>query len=190
VIDRAGSHPEVTMNWKLHEGDITQAPAEVVCTSTNPNLELMAGTGGAIRDTGGWVIQDECKAIIAEETRRNGHRWLTMGTAVRTGAGTLPFRAVIHCVAIDPFHESSEEIIADCTRNALKVARELLPPIRSIAMPVFATGNGLFNFESSLRAMLGVIRADADPEPEVHIIVRETQHIEIVRSMLASPRDR
>ena len=64
------------MHIALYTGDISTVPADVVCTSTNPHLDLV------------------------------------LGTAVRTGPGRLPFRAVIHRVAIDAFHGSAP--LDDC----------------------------------------------------------------------------
>ena len=71
-------------------GEIHTVPAEVVCTSTNPHLDLVLGTGGAIRQAGGEVIQQECRAIVAREQERSGLGYLPQGTAIRTTAGRLP----------------------------------------------------------------------------------------------------
>lgn len=62
------------MNVSLFVGEITKAQAEVVSASTNPKLELMPGAGGAARDLGGWPIQEQCGAIIANEHARSRHR--------------------------------------------------------------------------------------------------------------------
>jgi O-acetyl-ADP-ribose deacetylase (regulator of RNase III) len=167
------------MHIELYVGEISTVPAEVVCTSTNPHLDLVLGTGGAIREAGGEVIQDECRAIIAREYERTGRRYLPQGAAVRTTAGTLPFRAVIHCVAIDAFHGSTPETIAACVRNALREAAALDPPPQAIAMPVFASGNGPFDFEQGLAIMLDELNKSGAAAPTNLILFsREPERIE------------
>ena len=161
----------------MYIGDICTAPADVVCTSTNPNLDLMLGTGGAIREAGGWTIQEECNAIIEIEHQRTGKRCLMMGSAVLTGAGELPFKGVIHCVAIDPFHDSSVDIIKACVRNALKEAAGVATKVETIAMPVFASGHGRFDFEESLKAMTEALGECPDSAVKrVCIVVRRPPH--------------
>ena len=53
------------MNVSIFAGDITDAPADAICTSTNPRLSLMMGTGGAVRERGGFGVLRECEAIVA-----------------------------------------------------------------------------------------------------------------------------
>jgi len=169
----------------LYVGEIATVPAEVVCTSTNPHLDLVLGTGGAIREAGGEVIQDECRAIMAAQHQRSGRRYLAQGAAVRTSAGSLPFRAVIHCVAIDAFHGSSPTTIAACVCNALREAAALDPPAASIAMPVFATGNGRFDFERGLNVMLDELaRQDAPLPATIVLFTRDPERAELAARIL------
>jgi O-acetyl-ADP-ribose deacetylase (regulator of RNase III) len=119
----------------------------------------MLGTGGAIREAGGWVIQEECRKIIDAADRARRQRWLAPGSAVLTGAGTLPFRGIIHAVAIDAFHDSTPAIIRNCVRNALDLVAGLSPPIERLGMPVFASGHGKLAFDDSLYAMLDELAA-------------------------------
>lgn len=169
----------------VHCGDICTVPADVICSSTNPNLQLMAGTGGAIREAGGWSIQDQCNAVIRSEEAQCGHRWLMMGSVAWTTAGSLPYRGVIHCVAIDAFHGSSEEIIAQCTRNALSICADLNPPIASIAMPIFASGNAQFDFEISLRTMLDTIfNSHCSSVEKVLLVVQEGYQADLASKLL------
>lgn len=105
------------MKVHLYVGDICAAPGEVVCTSTNPHLQLVLGTGGALREAGGPEIQTECSRII-EGQREVYHRgYVEPGAVVRTGAGCLPFRGIVHCVATDAFHDSDEDVIRACVRK-------------------------------------------------------------------------
>ena len=53
------------MKITIFEGDITEAPAEAVCTSTNPRLSLMMGTGSSVRERGGFTVLRACEEIVA-----------------------------------------------------------------------------------------------------------------------------
>lgn len=145
------------MRVQLFVGDLLKVPADAICTSTNPWLSLQAGTGGAVRLSGGHTIQQACDALLAEEEKRTGRRHFPTGTAHLTHAGGLGFRAVVHCVAIDAFHGSSEEVIASCVRAALEAAER--EGLVHLAMPAFATGNGRFPLDRALRAMQAALDA-------------------------------
>ncbi len=125
------------MKISLFMGDLADAPAEALCTSTNPRLSLMMGTGGSVRDRGGFEVLRECEAIVGDKT-------LAPGSVVTTSAGRLPHKAIFHCVASDANHRSSAEIIRACVVNVLAAADER--GCKSVAMPVFATGTRTSSF--------------------------------------------
>ena len=148
--------------------DLCDVEADGICTSTNPNLALMIGTGGAVRDRGGWVVQQECERLIADEHGRSGHRYFQPGTVHLTTAGQLPFRGVIHCVASDAFHATSAEVIRSCVLNAVALADER--KWTTIAMPLFGTGHVAFPVEKSVAAVAGAV-ADVRTEYLRRIII-------------------
>lgn len=172
------------MEAALYIGDICSAPVEVVCTSTNPHLELILGTGGAVRDQGGHSIQQECLAIITEQRARYGRAWIPPGSAVRTSAGKLPYRFIVHCIAIDAFHDSSEETIRSCVREALQICATAEPPATSVAMPVLASGHGHVEFESSLHIMADELISSHSPLREVVFVVYEPRHVPKATALL------
>ena len=119
-----------------------------ICTSTNARLTLMMGTGGAVRERGGFEVLRACEDLLA----RSGRAQLPCGSVHVTTAGKLPYRAVIHCVASDPkTHRSADAIIRACVRNALARADEL--HVRTLAMPIFATGHARFRFDEAVSVM-------------------------------------
>jgi O-acetyl-ADP-ribose deacetylase len=134
----------------LLAGDITDADTDAICTSTNPRLTLVMGTGAAVRGRGGFGILRACEEIVAREGP------LPPGAARVTTAGELPHKIAIHCVASDASHRSSEDVIASCTRNA--IARAAESACRSVAMPVFGSGHARVPFARSLRVMVEVLR--------------------------------
>ena len=165
------------MHISIHTGDIADAPAEAVCTSTNPRLSLVMGTGAAIRERGGFEVLQECQAL-------RGQRELPAGSAHVTSAGRLPFRAAIHCVACDRTHQSSPAIVASCVRSALARADEL--GVRSVAMPLFGTGHARVKFDRSLEAILGALRAAATNVEQVVIVVNDPDRAGQVTAAVAS----
>jgi O-acetyl-ADP-ribose deacetylase len=155
------------MKLSVFVGDITEAPADVICTSTNARLSLMMGTGGAVRERGGFEVLRECEQVLAASGRTS----LPLGTAHRTTAGKLPYQAVVHCVASDPVtHLSSPEIVQACVKNALAHADAL--GAKKVAMPVFATGHARLRFDRAAAAMLDALR-DAATEVEEVVLVTD-----------------
>ena len=155
----------------VFHGDITEAPADAICTSTNARLTLMMGTGGAVRERGGFAVLRACEEILA----RSGRAELPPGFVCTTTAGKLPYRAVIHCVASDPSsHVSSEAIIRACVRNALARADEL--QVTTLAMPVFATGHARFRFESAVEIMREALEHAATKVEHVVLAVEDAEN--------------
>lgn len=161
------------MRASIFAGDIADVEAEAICTSTNPRLSLMMGTGAAVRGRGGYEILRACEEI----ERREGP--LPPGSAWPTTAGSLAARVVIHCVASDAQHRSSEAIVESCVRNALDCAARI--GCRSVAMPVFATGHAHLNFR---RAVESMARALSTTAAHVIFVVRDEEDVEIVREVL------
>jgi O-acetyl-ADP-ribose deacetylase (regulator of RNase III) len=157
-------------------GDITDAPAEAVCTSTNARLSLMMGTGGSVRERGGFEILRECEAIVSAAGGA-----LPVGSVHVTGAGKLPFRIAVHCVASDPkSHRSSEAVIRACVRNALAAADAA--SCASVAMPVFGTGHARFRFDRAAATLVNAIREAQTNVREVVIAVDDAEKAEVVRA--------
>ena len=166
------------MKTTIFAGDITEAPADAICTSTNPRLSLAMGTGGAVRERGGLSILRECEAIVAASPP------LRAGSVHVTSAGTLPYRKVIHCVASDASHNSSASIIRTCVLNALAAADGA--GIARLAMPVFATGHAHFRFREALAAMGETLRSASTDVAEVIVVVEEADRVEEARLLIQS----
>jgi O-acetyl-ADP-ribose deacetylase (regulator of RNase III) len=173
------------MRISLFAGDICDAHADALCTSTNPRLSLAMGTGGAVRGRGGYEILRECEAIVDAEWRRSG-RTLPAGSAYQTGAGELPVKMIIHCVASDAGHRSSAGIIRDCVKNALALADAA--GCESIALPVFGTGHARFKFDDAVRVMAETLRDQATAVRRVFIVIYDEERADdpmrVIRSAI------
>lgn len=168
------------MKISVFAGDIADAPADAICTSTNPRLSLAMGTGGAVRERGGLSILRECEAIVAASAQP-----LRAGSVHLTAAGSLPYRRVIHCVASDANHNSSASVIRACVSNALAAADGA--GIARLAMPVFATGHAHFRYREALAAMAEALRSASTGVAEVVIVVDEADRVEEARRVISWP---
>jgi O-acetyl-ADP-ribose deacetylase (regulator of RNase III) len=160
----------------LFVGDITDVQADAVCTSTNPRLSLMMGTGGAVRDRGGFQVLRECQELTG------GHS-LPPGSAHVTTGGMLPFQAAIHCVASDTAHRSSPALVQLCVKNA--IARADAIGCKTVAMPVFGSGHARVKFDMALRAMCDVLRTLETSVEHVIIAVNDPDRADDARRLLA-----
>lgn len=150
------------MELQITEGDLLDQEVEVIVNAWNRNiipwwLLLPQGVSGAIKRRAGY-----------EPFRELGRRGpIPLGGAVETGAGRLPFRAIIHVAGISLFWRSSERAIRGCVRSALTLARER--GYRSIAFPIIGTGTGSFSPERALDIMQDELRK-TDYEGEVRLV--------------------
>lgn len=170
------------MRVSIFVGDIADAPAEAVCTSTNPRLTLVMGTGASVRDRGGFSILRACEGIVEHHCRESGRRGLPAGSAHLTEAGQLPFKAVIHCVASDASHRTSPAIVSACVTSALSSAAEA--GAESVAMPVFGSGHARLPFDEAIEAMGARLTSDSPEIREVVVVAGDREHAGTVRAVL------
>lgn len=150
------------MKIELRQGDITNQPdIDAIVNAANTELWLGSGVAGAIARRGGPEIEREA---VAQGPIR-------LGEAVRTTAGSLPNKFVIHAAAMGYREEdrtvpkltgsaSSEAIIRDATINSIRLAGEA--GCKSIAFPALATGVGGFPVGECARVMIKAAKEYAD----------------------------
>jgi O-acetyl-ADP-ribose deacetylase (regulator of RNase III) len=170
------------MQVKLFVGDIADAPADVVCTSTNPRLTLMMGTGASIRERGGFEVLRACESIVGS-ARSTGRSELAVGSVHVTTAGRLPFRAIVHCVASGAAHRSSAEIVQVVVARALAAAASL--GVRSVAMPLFGTGHARLKPVAAAEAIAAALAASDAPLEQVVVVVRDAETAALVEPVFS-----
>jgi O-acetyl-ADP-ribose deacetylase (regulator of RNase III) len=166
----------------LFTGDIADAPADAICTSTNVRLSLMMGTGASVRERGGWDVLRECEAIVQSRIDETGQRLVPHGAVYRTTAGKLPYRAVYHCIASDRNHLTSVELIALCTRRALEAASA--DGMTSLAIPILGSGHARMNFLRAASAIATTLASASQPA-RVVVVVYEPDRAPAVRDALS-----
>ena len=164
------------MKFSIYLGDIADAPAEAVCTSTNPRLSLLMGSGASVRERGGPDVLRACEALLAKQPP------LQPGSAHATTAGMLPHKIAIHCVASDAAHHSSETIVQLCVTHALALADAA--GCVTVAMPVFATGHARLRFTAAARAMARAALDYATRVREVKFVTKDAERVEDLRKVL------
>lgn len=113
----------------LVRGDVTKLAADAVVNAANSALLGGGGVDGAIHRAGGPSIMEECRKIGGCPT----------GSAVRTGAGFLPARHVIHAVA--PIYRGDAmdaALLRSAYVKSLEIAESL--DIRTLSFPSLGTG--------------------------------------------------
>ncbi|NOJ94528.1 Appr-1-p processing protein [Corallococcus coralloides] len=149
------------MPVQLVEGDLLDQPVDAIVNAWNRNiipwwLLLPQGVSGAIKRRGG--------TAPFRELARVGP--MPLGSAVVTGPGTLPFKAIIHVAGINMLWRASARSIQDSVRNALARAHE--HGFRSVAFPIIGAGSGSFDEDRALELMREAL-GDA-PDFDVRVV--------------------
>lgn len=123
------------MNIDVVEGDLLSQDVDVIVNAWNRNiipwwLLIPQGVSGAIKKYAGYAP--------FRELAKKGP--IPLGGAVKTVAGHLPQKAIIHVAGISMLWRSSERSIRDSVRNAMSLARE--SGYRSVAFPLIGAGTG------------------------------------------------
>ena len=130
---------------ELIRGDITEQDTDAIVNAANSQLILGGGVAGAIKAKGGPQIQKECKQI--------GETFV--GGAVKTTAGNLKARYVIHAVGPRMGEGDEDNKLHNATLNSLKITER--DRIRSIAFPAVSAGIFGFPIARCAKIMLGTV---------------------------------
>jgi O-acetyl-ADP-ribose deacetylase (regulator of RNase III) len=135
---------------RLMTGDITQVPADAVVSAANSRLAGGGGVDGSIHRAGG-------PSIMAELDRIRPSGGCPTGSAVATGAGTLPAKWVIH--AVGPVWRGGKrkeaELLASAYRTSLKLAAERGANV--VCFPSISTGVYGYPVEQAAAVALRVV---------------------------------
>ena len=151
------------------KGDIAKQPdITAVVNAANAWLKPGGGVAGAIHRAAGPGLEEECRPLAP----------IKPGQAVITGGHNLPNKYVIHCLGprwgID---KPEDKLLADCYRNALKVADE--HKIDSIAFPAISTGIFGYPVEEAAEVALKTVKE----------VIPTLKHVKKIRFVLHSDRD-
>jgi O-acetyl-ADP-ribose deacetylase len=134
------------MTVTITYGDLLDQDTDVIVNAWNRNvipwwLLLPQGVSGAIKRRAGLAP--------FRELARKGP--LPLGSAVLTGPGRLPHRAIIHVAGINLLWRASEASVRAAVRSAVRVAEDA--GASSLAFPVIGSGSGGLKRELALDIM-------------------------------------
>jgi O-acetyl-ADP-ribose deacetylase len=151
---------------RLVIGDITKIRVDAMVNAANAGLRGGGGVDGAVHRAGGPAIMRELDGI-----RTNGGGCAT-GSAVVTGAGSLPAQYVFHAVGPiyhDGRHGEPEQLI-NCYRTCLDLAER--HGVRTISFPAISTGAYGYPLEEAATIALDTIAARlSDPNCAVRDVL-------------------
>lgn len=154
------------MKIRVKVGDVLREPADVLISTANPWLNLSGGVNGAIREAVGPDLQFELHGFL----KQKGVTAVPAGTVVRSNAYTLPFKHILHAVAIDPFYDSTQEIIRITMETALCTAVEL--QALTLSSPTLATGYGRMSISDFGSAVAPVFMKSSLEGLTLNLVVR------------------
>lgn len=142
-------------------GDIVGVAADAIVNAANTELWMGSGVAGSIKRAGGDEIEREAVAKGP----------IQLGDAIATGAGRLPFKAVIHAAAMGYDQQGrmippTRETVARATRASLEVAERL--GLDSIAFPALGTGVGGFDLAECAEIMVEAASRYLS-QPDIHL---------------------
>ena len=148
--------PPVTL--EIVEGDISAEETDAIVNAANNAFWMGAGVAGALKSRGGQEIEREAMAQGPVEP----------GECVKTTAGRLKARAVIHAAVMGQDLRTSADLVAKATSNALALADA--NGFQSVALPAFGTGVGGFPLDACARLMIDAVRTRAVSLTSVRIV--------------------
>ena len=148
------------INVEARQGDITaQEDCDAVVNAANAELMPGGGVAGAIHRAAGPGLAEECRPLAP----------IHPGQAVVTSGHRLPNSYVIHCLGpVYGVDEPAEELLADCYRNALRLADG--QGMQGVAFPAIATGAFGYPMEPAARVAVGAIREVAPVLQNVRLV--------------------
>ena len=153
---------------ELVQGDITTQSVDAIANAANTGLVGGGGVDGAIHRAGGPEIMADCDRIRAEK----GGAPCPTGSAVRTTAGRLAAKAVLH-TAGPRWHGGTHgeaRLLASCYRSCLDLARDA--GYRTISFPSISTGIYGYPIEEGARVALTAVRDVLRSYPDAFDVVR------------------
>ncbi len=160
-------------------GDVLKTPADVLISTANPWLNLSGGVNGAIREVAGPGLQLQLHQLLHDRAVKA----VPVGTVVRSDSFGLPFKHILHVVAIDPFYDTSAELVKAAFAKAMGMAIEL--KAATISSPMLATGYGPLSVEEFASAIAPALK-DLQLQPlSLNLVVRREEHASILRKVFS-----
>ena len=131
----------------LKQGNILDIEADVLVCSANVSLNLTGGVGADIVERYGTEMQAE---LHGQLNARTPH-YAFQGEVFSCHTKGLPYKTVLHAVAVDPMYKSSVEVITEIVRKCLQISEGV--GARSVALTCLASGFGDLTLEDFIKGL-------------------------------------
>jgi O-acetyl-ADP-ribose deacetylase (regulator of RNase III) len=159
------------MRWTLKTGNIADEPADVLVCSANPHLTLSGGVGADLLARHGSAMQVALERVV----RQRAPHFIPQGEVVPYSDATLPYRAVLHAVAIDGWYDSSPQIVERTVATALRMAAGY--GAKRVALAALATGFGHLSLAEFAEGVRPLLVQEFPPVDEVCICLLEDYRV-------------
>ena len=166
------------MQITIKVGNVLTEVADVLISTANPWLNLSGGVNGAIRELVGPELQSQLHQFLREQ----GVAAVPAGSVVRSDPNGLAFKHILHVVAIDPFYDSSIELVRMAFARALEMTFDL--SAESISTPTLATGYGPMSISDFGVAIAPLIDNPRLAKMSLQIVVRRHEDATVLRESL------
>jgi O-acetyl-ADP-ribose deacetylase (regulator of RNase III) len=160
------------MNWTVKQGNIIDEPADVLVCSANHSLNLSGGVGADLLGRFGSRMQAELHKII----QNRSPKILKQGEVVAYSDESIPYKAIVHAVAIDGWYDSNPEIITDTVTKALNLAASF--SAKKVTLTALATGFGHLTMEQFAEGIKPLRNVQFFPIEEVCIVMTEDNQVQ------------
>jgi len=159
------------MRWTLKAGNILDEPADVLICSANAHLTLSGGVGSDALARFGPAMQAALEQIV----RQRSPHFIPRGEVISYSGDSVPYRAVLHAVAIDGWYDSSPKIIAEIVTKSLNLAAGFAA--RRVALTALATGFGHLSLPEFAEGIRPLVSQEFAPIEEICICLLEDYRI-------------
>jgi O-acetyl-ADP-ribose deacetylase (regulator of RNase III) len=159
------------MRWILKTGNLLDEPADVLVCSANAHLTLSGGVGSDLLARFGPRMQIALEQIV----RQRSPHFIPRGEVISYSDDSLPYRAVLHAVAIDGWYDSSPAVIQEIVAKCLALAASA--GARRVALTALATGFGHLTLAEFSEGIRPLAAQEFPPVEEVCICLFEDYRI-------------
>lgn len=181
VIMDISSGPHKTQSTiSVVHGNILDVQSDYFISSGNPWLNMSGGVNGALRERYGNILQEELHSHL----REIGLKAVPGGYCYRWKQPIGTYKGVVYAVGIDPFYDSSKELIS----QTLMTAIQMLQPQNSeaVVFPAIGTGYGHLtkaDFGNALKELFGEL-SHKYPNTRFQLADRDMHEVEEFRKLL------
>ncbi|TFH46315.1 MAG: Appr-1-p processing protein [Lysobacterales bacterium] len=168
----------VKMDIELYHGDIMDLDVDVLICSANVSLNLSGGVGGALMEKYGSELQTELHSHLPVAPPR----FAKQGDVIVTRPANVPYRAVLHAVAVDPFYSSDVDIISEITHKALELAAR--EKAVTVALAALATGFGDLSVEDFAKGLRSNMDGNYHPIERVVVALQSAMCVDEIKGII------